>query len=150
MTVIIKATDADLDSIFEIENSCFNVDGFNRRQLSYLINKANGIFYAIKSDGQTVGYISLLAHSKRKCLRIYSLAVHPEHRGKHLAEYLIEKAIHFAVQNRFELISLEVNISNYAAQKLYEKKKFSTVGVRKNYYSDGSDAYVMELKLPTC
>ena len=41
-------------------------------------------------------------------------------------------------------ITLEVRVSNLAAQALYEKYGFKKVGVRKRYYTDNNeDAYVM-------
>ena len=44
---------------------------------------------------------------------------------------------------------LEVSQSNICAQKFYDRFDFSTVGIRKNYYKDGSDALFKEKKLLT-
>ena len=41
-------------------------------------------------------------------------------------------------------ITLEVRVSNIAAQKLYEKAGFINEGIRKKYYEDnGEDAMIM-------
>ena len=45
-----------------------------------------------------------------------------------------------------ENITLEVNVNNSFAIKLYEKYDFKTVAIRKNYY-DGVDGYLMERKM---
>ena len=46
-------------------------------------------------------------------------------------------------------ILLEVSQSNVNAERFYERFDFSTVGIRKNYYKDGSDALLKEKKLTT-
>jgi ribosomal-protein-alanine N-acetyltransferase len=43
-----------------------------------------------------------------------------------------------------EWLTLEVRVSNDAAQALYQKYGFTQRGVRRRYYSDnGEDAYIM-------
>ena len=44
---------------------------------------------------------------------------------------------------------LEVSHSNVTAERFYSSFDFSTVGRRKNYYQDGSDALLKEKKLTT-
>jgi len=44
-------------------------------------------------------------------------------------------------------ITLEVNVNNLAALKLYEKFLFKTVSLRKKFYNNNQDAAVMLLKL---
>ena len=44
---------------------------------------------------------------------------------------------------------LEVSQKNLSAEKFYESFDFSTVGIRRNYYKDGSDALLKEKKLTT-
>ena len=39
---------------------------------------------------------------------------------------------------------LEVSQSNITAEKFYSRFDFSTVGIRKNYYKDGSNALLKE------
>ena len=44
---------------------------------------------------------------------------------------------------------LEVSHTNITAEKFYSSFNFSTVGVRRNYYKDGSDALLKEKKITT-
>ena len=44
---------------------------------------------------------------------------------------------------------LEVSHTNSTAEKFYSRFEFSTVGIRRNYYKDGSDALLKEKKLTT-
>ncbi len=42
------------------------------------------------------------------------------------------------------MMTLEVRVSNFVAQRLYEKYEFKPVGIRKGYYSDNrEDAAIM-------
>ena len=46
-------------------------------------------------------------------------------------------------------LSLEVSQNNVNAERFYTRLDFSTVGIRKNYYKDGSNAILKEKKLTT-
>ena len=48
-----------------------------------------------------------------------------------------------------EKIILEVSQDNVTAERFYSRFDFSTVGIRKNYYKDGSHALLKEKKLTT-
>ena len=65
--------------------------------------------------------------------------------GSYLMSYLIEK---FEKLN-LKKILLEVSQSNVTAERFYSRFEFSTVGIRKNYYKDGSNALLKEKKLTT-
>lgn len=145
--IIDIAKSEDVNSIFEIENSSFITDGFTKRQFTYLVNKAKGIFYVLKHNDNIRAYISILSNSQSRKLRIYSIAVHPDYRKKHYAQILLDKAIEFAKVKYISVINLEVKTNNIPAIKLYEKKGFIIVNLKKNYYKDGEDAYVMRLNI---
>jgi [ribosomal protein S18]-alanine N-acetyltransferase len=49
--------------------------------------------------------------------------------------------------NASKLVTLEVHAGNDKAIGLYSKCGFKTVRIRKNYYSDGEDALVMDCSL---
>ena len=44
---------------------------------------------------------------------------------------------------------LEFSQNNVIAERFYTQFDFSTVGIRRNYYKDGSDALLKEKKLTT-
>ncbi|MDR2083720.1 MAG: ribosomal protein S18-alanine N-acetyltransferase [Bacteroidales bacterium] len=146
-SIITQATSADLDRIFEIENQSFGAEKFSRRQLAYLINRAKGIFYILKSGDKIVAYMSLLHRPKTNVLRIYSIAVHPSERGKHFSDKLITTAIEYAKQKQLKIVSLEVKTTNLPAIGLYEKYGFVQKTIKKEYYTDGTDACIMRLKI---
>jgi len=65
--------------------------------------------------------------------------------GSYLMSYLIKKCKKLNLKK----ILLEVSQSNLTAERFYSRFDFSTVGIRKNYYKDGSHALLKEKKLTT-
>ena len=65
--------------------------------------------------------------------------------GSYLMSYLIKKCEKLNLKK----ILLEVSQSNVTAERFYSRFDFSTVGIRKNYYKDGSHALLKEKKLTT-
>ena len=65
--------------------------------------------------------------------------------GSYLLSYLIKKSEKLNLKK----LLLEVSQSNVTAERFYSRFDFSTVGIRKNYYKDGSHALLKEKKLTT-
>ncbi|MEG0788876.1 MAG: N-acetyltransferase [Alistipes sp.] len=139
-----QAGKADLDSIVQIENSCFEADNFSRRQLSYLIGKARGGCFIARMEGKAVAYICLIWRLGNANLRIYSLAVLPAARGRKAAQALIDKSIEYARQQGLTELTLEVKSDNTAALGLYTKNMFCRTSILPGYYHDGTDAWHMK------
>lgn len=94
-----------------------------------------------------MAYISVVTNARTRNARIYSLAVHPEARGKQYGRILLEKSIEFARRKQLKAIHLEVNTHNTPAINLYTQHGFTAMLIRKEYYLDGSDAFGMRLVL---
>ena len=65
--------------------------------------------------------------------------------GSLLMCYLIKKCEKLNLNK----LLLEVSQSNVIAERFYSRFDFSTVGIRKNYYKDGTHALLKEKKLTT-
>ena len=65
--------------------------------------------------------------------------------GTYLMNYLIKKCEKLNISKIF----LEVSKKNVKAEKFYSRFNFFTVGIRKNYYKNGSDALLKEKNLTT-
>ena len=63
--------------------------------------------------------------------------------GSYLMSYLIKKCEKLNLKK----LLLEVSQSNITAKRFYNRFDFSTVGIRKNYYKDGSHALLKEKKI---
>jgi ribosomal-protein-alanine N-acetyltransferase len=79
---------------------------------------------------------------------IHNIAVHTEFRRKRIGQSLLHQVLEQARNRDSSRVTLEVRVSNIAAQKLYESVGFVSQGLRKGYYSDdGEDAVIMALEL---
>ena len=63
--------------------------------------------------------------------------------GSYLMSYLIKECQKLNLKK----LLLEVSQSNVTAERFYSRFDFSTVGIRKNYYKDGSHALLKEKKI---
>jgi ribosomal-protein-alanine N-acetyltransferase len=105
---------------------------------------------------QRIGLVSLLPTARlpiagyggiwlnERSGHITTIAVAPDHRRRGVGELLLNALIDGAYELNAEYLSLEVRVSNLAAQRLYLKYGFRPVGQRPHYYTDNQeDALVM-------
>jgi ribosomal-protein-alanine N-acetyltransferase len=74
---------------------------------------------------------------------ILTIAVHPDRRRAGLARALLRIAEEAWRDRGVTAAWLEVRLDNVGAQRLYESRGWVAAGVRRGYYSDGTDARVM-------
>ena len=139
-----KAELKDIPAILEIEQVCFQEDSFSKQQFAYLIGRSKGAFYVVQEEGRLIAYVSLLFHEGTRYLRVYSIAVHPDFRGRSFGQRLMEQTIQSAREYKAEKVTLEVKEGNMPAIGLYMKSGFIPVGIKPHYYHDGSDAIYMQ------
>ena len=77
---------------------------------------------------------------------IVNVFVKEEFRNKGIGSALLKELIDLAKNMSLKNITLEVNVLNDAAIKLYKKFNFTVVSIRRGYYK-GIDGYLMELIL---
>ena len=142
--IVRKAQQADIPAILEIEWECFREDSFSKEQFAYLISRSKGTFYVMMEADRVIAYVSLLFHGGTRYLRIYSIAVHPDFRGKKVGQLLIDQIAAIAQKQGLKRITLEVNVSNSPAIHLYEKNGFKCTSIKENYYHNGTSAYYMQ------
>tara|TARA_B100000524_G_scaffold332154_1_gene219138 strand:- start:58 stop:492 length:435 start_codon:yes stop_codon:yes gene_type:complete len=68
-------------------------------------------------------------------------------RRKGYGSFLMSSLIKECEKLHIKKILLEVSENNFIAEVFYSKFNFLTVGKRKNYYNDGTDAVLKEKKL---
>jgi ribosomal-protein-alanine N-acetyltransferase len=75
---------------------------------------------------------------------ITEIAVRKTLRGNGIGELLLIGSVQAAAERGSVVVTLEVRVSNFIAQRLYEKYGFKAVGRRKAYYHDNrEDAVIM-------
>jgi [ribosomal protein S18]-alanine N-acetyltransferase len=75
---------------------------------------------------------------------ITTFGVHPDWRRQGIGRRLLLRLFDLSLELRAARMTLEVRVSNQAAQALYRRFGFTINGTRPRYYSDdGEDAFVM-------
>lgn len=75
---------------------------------------------------------------------VTNVAVHPDRRREGIADRLMLVTMREAARRGLDAVTLEVRMSNEAAQSLYRRFGFAPEGVRRNYYADvGEDGLIM-------
>ena len=81
--------------------------------------------------------------------QINYFVVNKKFRKKGFGSYLMCFLVKKCEKLNLKKILLEVSQGNNIAERFYSRFDFSTVGIRKNYYKDGSHALLKEKKLTT-
>ena len=125
-----KSNPSDLDNIKKIE-----LDNYGYILTEELNNDELHTHFILEDDS-FIGYISIW-HDDNKA-QIESIIVNDKNKG--YGQILFKYALDYL--NNY-IITLEVRKSNVVAIHIYEKYGFKTVTIRKNYYSNNEDAYLM-------
>jgi len=99
-----------------------------------------------RPDDEVVAYI--IFWQIRDDVQVNNIAVHPDCRGRGIAEALMRFVIDKVRKAGATFLTLEVRPSSVPATALYMKLGFEILGTRKNYYTKpDEDAFVMGLVL---
>nr|WP_039238109.1 ribosomal protein S18-alanine N-acetyltransferase [Bacillus thermotolerans] len=141
-----RMTIADVDKVYEIEHKSFTAPWTKESFVQEMTSNHFAIYHVAEWQGKVVGYCGMWLVLDES--QITNIAVLPEYRGQGFGEKLLVYVMEAARKNGASVMSLEVRVSNLAAQHLYKKLGFQTGGIRKNYYSDNQeDALVMWVRL---
>ena len=132
----------DLDKIELIEQE-FGAEAFSKRSLRHLIC-SNNISLVIELGDEIVGYLIALVRKDSSNVRLYSLIIHSNHRGKGYATEILHFLERICKEQGRTRIGLEVSEVNYPAIALYRLHGFQTVSRAESYYKDGSAALKLQ------
>ena len=97
-------------------------------------------YLAAEIDGQLAGYGGVMVVGDEA--HITTVVVDPDQRGHRIGTRLMLGLVDAALAAEARSLTLEVRVSNDAAQALYRRFGMAPVGVRKQYYRD-EDALIM-------
>ena len=138
----------DYERIVELERLCFLKEhAYSRRQLRYLLTKANSTIFVETTDVIIRGFLIILYRRGTTVAGIETINVDPMFRKKGVGLRLLSAAEDLLREKGIHRIRLEVAITNQAAVRLYERAGFQKSMLLKKYYHfnhQGSrDAYRM-------
>jgi ribosomal-protein-alanine N-acetyltransferase len=141
------ATEGDVSDVARIERASF-ADPWSEESFRRLLVGYPAIFevLVLPPENRVTGYV--IAFAVGEDAEVLNMAVESASRGKGYAGQMLDSVLielgGRGVRNAF----LEVRESNRAARGLYEKRGFTEIGRRKNYYRRPvEDALVMRRTL---
>jgi ribosomal-protein-alanine N-acetyltransferase len=139
ITTIRRMETADIPAVSAMERVVFT-DPWSENAFHEELATA-GRRYLVAEEGRTiVGYGGLLVVGEDT--HVVTLAVDPAAQRRGLGTRLMVALVEEALAAGSSHLTLEVRVSNEAAQRLYRRFGFETVGLRRHYYRD-EDALIM-------
>ena len=141
-------------SIKEIDHRefelCYELDSnticlWTKKQWETELNKRGVKVFSVLFEKKIIG-ISVV-HTIIDEAQINYFSINRKFRRKGYGSYLMNFLIMQCEKLNIKKLLLEVSETNLVADIFYSKFNFLTVGVRKNYYRDGSDAILKEKNL---
>ncbi len=140
MYLIRKAITKDINNLLHIDLASFGNHHWSYNAfLSEFTSDYSNYLVCVDSLNEStiigyIGYWKILDEG-----HITTLAINPNHRRNHFADILLYKLIYSAIKKKIRWLTLEVRVSNIAAQNLYYKFQFKNLGIRKKYYQDNNE-----------
>ena len=145
MISIKQLKEIDIDLCYELDSNTISL--WSKEQWTNELKKEGVKIYGLLLSNIIIGIC--VFHVILDEAQINFFVINQKHRkkgfGTYLMNYLIKECEKLNLKNLF----LEVSHINFTAEKFYSYFDFSTVGIRRNYYKDGSDALLKEKKLIT-
>ncbi|WP_440053933.1 GNAT family N-acetyltransferase/peptidase C39 family protein [Pseudoalteromonas sp. T1lg65] len=138
---------SDLQALIKVEQSCFNTDRLSSRSFKHWLQAQHALFIVATLQQEIVGYGLVWCLKGTRLARLYSLAVLPSHRGRGIAQKLLNELEHLTQQRGRAYLRLEVSASNHGAIKLYKSMGYQVFGAYSDYYGDGSEALRMQKRV---
>lgn len=140
------AVEKDLNYIYELEKKIFGSDAYQITYLHYLL--LNSEFFKVACiDSVIVGYIVGRVEGVRA--HLITIAVDKGYRGRGIGRYMLKCFIDYTLDRGVKTIYLEVSTKRREAINFYKRHGFKEKGYIPRYYTDGSDAIVMEKNIGT-
>ncbi len=132
------------DEVTRIETESFRYP-WSKNAFIWEVNSEMALPVVAKIDRKVVAYLVVwIAYDE---MHLGNIAVAKKWRRKGVGEELMIWLLQEAKRKNIVRLTLEVRTCNYPAISLYKKFGFKEVALRKHYYPEGTDAYLMALEL---
>lgn len=142
--IIRKMTIEDIDRVYQIECQVFP-NPWPRSFFENDLHKDNTIALIADNNGEIWGYA--LADCVAHELHITNIAIDPNYQHQGIGKQLLLEIENIGSKRSCVFVFLEVRVNNTIAINFYKKFGYKILQLRKNYYLDGTDAYVMGKEL---
>ncbi len=101
--------------------------------------------YILEKGREIIGFSLFSIDAFSKQVHLLKLVVSTKERNSGLGRTLLADSLKILAQSSIRDCYLEVSVDNLAAVSLYKRLGFQTLVLKKKFYSDGQDAYAMQL-----
>ena len=145
MISIEHINEKDIDLCYELDSKTISL--WSKHQWAKELKKEGVKVFGLSLADLVIGIC--VFHVVLDEAQINFFVVNPKYRKKGYGSYLMSYVIKQCEKLNINKLFLEVSNNNKTAEKFYSRFDFCTVGIRRNYYRDGSDAFLKEKKLTT-
>ena len=145
MISIKQINENDIDLCYELDSKTISL--WSKKQWTTEIKKEGTKIFGLLFSNLVIG---ICVHQiVLDEAQINYFVVKRKYREKGFGSYLMSYLIKECKKLNINKLILEVSRNNLKAENFYNRFNFYTVGTRKNYYKDGSDALLKEKNLTT-
>ena len=137
---ITEMTLTDLENMKDTLYSDFD-NFWSYNVLKQELENENTTYVIAKENSDVVGFAGIYICLDEATLN--NIVVKKSCRGRGIGGELLESLIDICGDLNAKTLTLEVDASNEPAIHLYEKFGFKNLGIRKKYYNNSRDAYIM-------
>ena len=138
-----KMTNKHLEQIKDILQEQFD-EFWNASVLEKELENTLSDYIVAVYGKEVVGYAGLWQPIDEG--HITNIVTKKDKRGSGIGAKMLDEIIKLAKSKQLQCVTLEVNVHNEVAIKLYEKYGFKEVGRRPKYYNGTDDAIIMTLE----
>jgi [ribosomal protein S18]-alanine N-acetyltransferase len=142
-----RSKQADLDTLWDLENQVFDINRMSRRSLRRLLAAPSAAVLIAERQGRFAGAAIVLFRANSRIARLYSLAVAPRLAGRGIGSALITAVEKAARSRKCRFVRLEVHEKNHGAIACYRKAGFRQFDRHDEYYEDKGHALRFEKPL---
>ena len=135
----------DIDLCYELDSNTISL--WSKEQWSNEFKKDGTKIFGLLIENLVIGICVFQVVIDEAQINYF--VVNKKFRKRGFGSYLMSYLIKICQKQNVNKLLLEVSQKNSIAEKFYNRFDFFTVGIRKNYYKDGSDALLKEKKLTT-
>ena len=143
MISVKQINEKDIDLCYQLDSNTISL--WSKNQWANEFKKKGITVLGLELANLLIGICVL--HVVHDEAQINYFVISQKFRERGLGSYLMNYLIKSCEKLNINKLLLEVSQRNLIAENFYSSFDFSTVGLRKNYYKDGSDALLKEKKL---
>ena len=143
MISIKQINEKDIDLCYELDSNTISL--WSKKQWANEFKKDGTKIFGLLTRNVVIGVCVFQVVLDEAQINYF--VVNQRFRNKGFGSFLMRYLIKKCEKLNLNKLLLEVSQSNVIAERFYGRFDFSTVGIRKNYYKDGSNALLKEKKI---